>query len=96
MVPRQQYLMEVQGLRTVAALLVAIYHVWLQRVYELEPFEVEDVVSTHLGYAERLARYVADTSLLVDRAPQLDGVQPSSVRRSERAGQRPEGLGARS
>lgn len=32
MVPRQQYLMEVQGLRTVAALLVAIYHVWLHRV----------------------------------------------------------------
>jgi len=31
-VPRQQYLMEVQGLRTVAALLVAIYHIWLHRV----------------------------------------------------------------
>lgn len=32
MVPRQQYVREVQGLRTVAALLVAIYHVRLQRV----------------------------------------------------------------
>lgn len=32
MVPRQQYLTEVQGLRTIAALLVAIYHIWLHRV----------------------------------------------------------------
>ncbi len=29
---RPQYLLEVQGLRTVAALLVAIYHIWLHRV----------------------------------------------------------------
>ena len=36
-------------------------------MYDLEPFDVEDVVSTQLGFAERLAPYVADTSLLVDR-----------------------------
>jgi peptidoglycan/LPS O-acetylase OafA/YrhL len=32
LVSRRHYLMEVQGLRTVAALLVAVYHIWLHRV----------------------------------------------------------------
>jgi adenylosuccinate synthase len=42
--------------------------VWLERVYELAPQDVGAVVAEHLGFAERLAPYVADTSLLVDRA----------------------------
>jgi adenylosuccinate synthase len=37
-------------------------------VYGLETFEAEQVVDEYLGHAERLAPYVADTSLLVDRA----------------------------
>ena len=32
------------------------------------PFDPEEVVTTYEGYAQRLAPYVADTSLLVDRA----------------------------
>ncbi len=35
---------------------------------EIEPFDLEDVAHTYEGYAQRLRPYVADTSLLVDRA----------------------------
>jgi adenylosuccinate synthase len=42
--------------------------VWLERVYEVEPFELEEVWSGYAGYAERLAPFVGDTSLLVDQA----------------------------
>ena len=65
---RVQDLLDPKILRQKLELAVAEKNVWLQRVYELEPFDVEEVVSTQLGFAERLAPYVADTSLLVDRA----------------------------
>jgi adenylosuccinate synthase len=65
---RVQDLLDAKILRQKLELAVAEKNVWLQRVYELEPFDVEDVVATHLGFAERLAPYVADTSLLVDQA----------------------------
>ena len=65
---RVQDLLDPKILRQKLELAVQEKNVWLQRVYELEPFEVEDVVSTQLAFAERLAPYVADTSLLVDRA----------------------------
>ena len=62
-----QDLLDPKILRQKLELAVTEKNVWLERVYDLEPFDVEDVVSTHLGFAERLAPYVADTSLLVDR-----------------------------
>jgi adenylosuccinate synthase len=65
---RVQDLLDPKILRQKLELAVAEKNVWLQRVYELEPFEVEDVVAKQLRYAERLGPYVADTSLLVDRA----------------------------
>jgi adenylosuccinate synthase len=65
---RVQDLLDPKILRQKLELAVAEKNVWLQRVYELEPFDVEEVVVTHLGFAERLAPYVEDTSLLVDRA----------------------------
>ena len=65
---RVQDLLDPKILRQKLELAVAEKNVWLQRVYELEPFDVEQVVSTQLVFAERLAPYVADTSLLVDRA----------------------------
>jgi adenylosuccinate synthase len=65
---RMQDLLDPKILRQKLELAVAEKNVWLERVYQLEPFEVEGVVTTHLGYAERLGSYVADTSLLVDRA----------------------------
>jgi adenylosuccinate synthase len=41
---------------------------WLERVYEHEPFELEEVAARHEEFARRLRPYVADTSLLVDEA----------------------------
>ena len=65
---RVQDLLDPKILRQKLELTVAEKNVWLQRVYDLDPFEVEDVVSSQLGFAERLAPYVEDTSLLVDAA----------------------------
>jgi adenylosuccinate synthase len=65
---RVQDLLDPKILRQKLELAVAEKNVWLERVYELEPFDLEQTVTTHLVYAERLGPYVADTSLLVDRA----------------------------
>jgi adenylosuccinate synthase len=65
---RVQDLLDPKILRQKLELAVAEKNVWLERVYELEPFEIEEVVASHLDYAARLGPYVADTSLLVDRA----------------------------
>ncbi len=43
-------------------------NIWLERVYELEPFDLEDVASSYEGLPQRLRPFVADTSLLVDEA----------------------------
>jgi adenylosuccinate synthase len=65
---RVQDLLDPKILRQKLELAAAEKNVWLQRVYELEPFDVEAIVEAHVGLAERLAPYVADTSLLVDRS----------------------------
>jgi len=65
---RVQDLLAEKILRQKLELAVAEKNVWLERVYGLEPFDVEEVVEAQLGHAERLGPYVADTSLLVDRA----------------------------
>ena len=65
---RVQDLLDPKILRQKLELAVAEKNVWLERVYELEPFDVEEVVEAHLDHAERLGPYVADTSLLVDHA----------------------------
>ena len=65
---RVQDLLDPKILRQKLELAVAEKNVWLERVYELEPLDVEEIVETHLGLAARLAPYVADTSLLVDRS----------------------------
>jgi adenylosuccinate synthase len=65
---RVQDLLDPKILRQKVELAAAEKNVWLQRVYELDPFEPEQVLDACLGHAERLAPYVADTSLLVDRA----------------------------
>ena len=69
---RVQDLLDPKILREKVELAAGEKNVWLERVYGIEPFDVEDVVTRTLGHAERLAPYVADTSLLVDRAL-LDG-----------------------
>jgi adenylosuccinate synthase len=65
---RVQDLLDPKILRQKLELAVAEKNVWLQRVYDLEPFAVEEIVEAQLALAARLAPYVADTSLLVDRA----------------------------
>jgi adenylosuccinate synthase len=43
-------------------------NVWLERVYGSDTIELEELAERHEGYAQRLRPYIADTSLLVDRA----------------------------
>jgi adenylosuccinate synthase len=65
---RMQDLLDAKILRQKIELAVAEKNVWLERVYELPPLDASEVVEMSLTHAERLAPYVADTSLLVDRA----------------------------
>ncbi len=43
-------------------------NLWLTKVYESEPFDLETVAAQYEGYAQRLRPYVTDTSLYVDSA----------------------------
>ena len=65
---RVQDLLDPKILHQKIDLAVREKNVWLERVYEIEPFDAEEVQQTYEGYAQRLRQYVADTSLLVDRA----------------------------
>ena len=65
---RVQDLLDAKILRQKIETALAEKNVWLERVYEVEPFEVEAVASAYEGYAQRLRPYVGDASLLVDRA----------------------------
>ena len=65
---RVQDLLDPKILREKLELAAAEKNVWLQRVYELEPFDVEEVLAKRLEHARALRPWVADTSLLVHRA----------------------------
>src|SRR3954469_23522137 len=65
---RVQDLLDAKILRQKIELALAEKNLWLERVYEAEPFELEDVWSQFAGYARRLAPFVGDVSLLVDEA----------------------------
>jgi adenylosuccinate synthase len=65
---RVQDLLDPKILREKLELAVAEKNIWLERVYELEPFDLEEVLATCLAHAERIRPWVADTSLLVHRA----------------------------
>ncbi len=65
---RMQDLLDLKILRQKIELAAGEKNVWLERVYGIEAFDVERVVTDTLVHAERLAPYVTDTSLLVDRA----------------------------
>src|SRR3954452_2481164 len=65
---RVQDLLDAKILREKIATALAEKNVWLERVYETERFGLEDVAQRYQGYAERLRPYIADASLLVDRA----------------------------
>jgi adenylosuccinate synthase len=71
---RVQDLLDRKILRQKVELAVAEKNVWLDRVYGVEPVDPDHVLAAFAGHAERLAPYVADTSLLVDQALR-DGLQ---------------------
>jgi adenylosuccinate synthase len=65
---RVQDVLDPKILRQKIEVALAEKNVWLERVYEVEPFALEDVWARYSGYARRLAPYVDDVSLLVDTA----------------------------
>jgi adenylosuccinate synthase len=65
---RVQDLLDPKILRQKIEVALGEKNVWLERVYGAEPLVLEEVAEGYERYAQRLRPYVADTSLLVDRA----------------------------
>jgi adenylosuccinate synthase len=65
---RVQDILDPKILRQKIEVALAEKNLWLERVYETEPFDLETVAARYEGYAQRLRPYVADTSLYVDNA----------------------------
>jgi adenylosuccinate synthase len=65
---RVQDILDPKILRQKIEVALAEKNLWLVRVYEAEPFDLETVAGQYEGYAQRLRPYVADTSLYVDTA----------------------------
>jgi adenylosuccinate synthase len=69
---RLQDLFEPKILRQKIEVALAEKNVWLERVYGEEPIALEELAERYEGHAQRLRPYLADTSLLVDRALRED------------------------
>jgi adenylosuccinate synthase len=69
---RVQDVLEPKILRQKIEVALAEKNVWLERVYGVEPLELEELAERYEACAQRLRPYVADTSLLVDRALRED------------------------
>ena len=65
---RVQDILDAKILRQKIEVALAEKNLWLERVYESEPFDLESVAAQYEGYAQRLRPYVTDTSLYVDNA----------------------------
>jgi adenylosuccinate synthase len=65
---RLQDLFEPKILRQKIEVALAEKNVWLERVYGDPPLELEELAERYESHAQRLRPYLADTSLLVDRA----------------------------
>jgi adenylosuccinate synthase len=65
---RVQDVLDPKILRQKIEVALAEKNLWLERIYEVEPFELEDVASRYETYAQRLRPHIADTSLIVDQA----------------------------
>jgi adenylosuccinate synthase len=65
---RVQDLLDPKILRQKIEVALGEKNVWLERVYGAEPLVLEEVAERYEHFAQRLRPYVADTSLLVDRA----------------------------
>jgi len=65
---RVQDILDPKILRQKIEVALAEKNLWLTRVYESAPFDLETVAAQYEGYAQRLRPYVADTSLYVENA----------------------------
>jgi len=65
---RVQDILDPKILRQKIEVALAEKNLWLERVYEAEPFDLETVAAQYEGYAQRVRPYVADTSLYVETA----------------------------
>ena len=65
---RVQDVLEPKILRQKIEVALTEKNVWLERVYGADPLELDELAERYEAYAQRLRVYVADTSLLVDRA----------------------------
>jgi adenylosuccinate synthase len=65
---RVQDVLDPKILRQKIEVALAEKNLWLERIYEVEPFELEDVATTYERYAQHLRPHIADTSLIVDEA----------------------------
>jgi adenylosuccinate synthase len=65
---RVQDVFDPKILRQKIEVALAEKNVWLERVYGTEPLELDELAERHERHAQRLRPYIADTSLLVDRA----------------------------
>jgi len=65
---RVQDLLDPKILRQKIEVALAEKNVWLERVYGTGPLVLDEVTEGYERYAQRLRPYVADTSLLIDRA----------------------------
>jgi adenylosuccinate synthase len=65
---RVQDVLDPKILRQKIEVALAEKNVWLERVYGAEPLALQELAERYEAYAQRLRPYVADTSLLVDRA----------------------------
>jgi adenylosuccinate synthase len=65
---RVQDVLDPKILRQKIEVALAEKNVWLERVYETEGFDLDEVAARYEGYAQRLRPIVNDTSLLVDQA----------------------------
>jgi adenylosuccinate synthase len=65
---RVQDLIDPKILRQKLEVALAEKNVWLERVYGAKPLELEELATRYEALAQRLRPFIADTSLLVDRA----------------------------
>jgi adenylosuccinate synthase len=65
---RVQDLLDPKILRQKIEVALAEKNLWLERVYGVDPVELDDLAARSEEYAQRLRPYIADTSLLVDQA----------------------------
>src|SRR5262245_44745422 len=65
---RVQDLFDPKILRQKIEVALAEKNIWLERVYEAEPIDLDETLERYERYAKRLRPTIEDTSLLVDRA----------------------------